>query len=178
VELSDLGKKQAAALGLSLKEQEINAVYSSPLVRALDTANAIAKPHGLPVQAITDFRELDCGDLEGVFINSLNSSFIQYLVKWEQQKDCQRLPGGESLIDLADRTWSATTEILKTHHHLTVVLVSHYFVTLSIICKALDIPLYHLSRMRIQVGSISMLDFNNSKPCLVSLGDTCHFNER
>jgi broad specificity phosphatase PhoE len=56
------------------------------------------------------------------------------------------------------------------------MLVSHYFVILTVICAALGMPLAGLRRFRIQVASISILDFKNGKPCLSLLGDTCHLS--
>jgi probable phosphoglycerate mutase len=64
--------------------------------------------------------------------------------------------------------------IIDKHAEGTVVVASHYFVTVVIICKALGLPLNHIERIRVQNASVSILDFGDNGACLVSLGDTCH----
>lgn len=172
-----MGRKQAESLGLSLKETDISAIYSSPLKRALDTARAIASHHQLAVQVEPDLREIEAGELEGVPIAELATNFSQFLVQWRQGGGSEKLPGGESVVDLGNRVWSAIQHIIDKHKQGTVVVVSHYFVILTIICKALGLPMTHIERIRIQIGSMSVLDFGDKRPCLVSLGDACHLRE-
>lgn len=156
---------------------EVSAIYSSPLKRALDTAQAIAGYHQLAVQVEPDLREIEAGELEGVAIAELGTNFSQFLIRWRQGGGSEKLPGGESVIDLGNRVWSAIERIIGKHKQGTVVVVGHYFVILTIICKALGLPLTHIERIRIQIGSTSILDFGDKRPCLVSLGDTCHLRE-
>ena len=175
--MSETGKKQAEALGLLLKEVKVSAVYSSPLKRALYTAQAIANYHQLAVQVEPDLKEIEAGEFEGTVIDDLGTSFSQLLVNWRQEGGSAKLPGGESLIDLEDRVWSAIQHIAGKHKQEVVAVVSHYFVISATICKALGLPLGHLGRIRVQVGSISTLDFDDKQPRLLALGDTCHLTE-
>lgn len=177
VELSDSGRKQAERAGLALKEVKIDAIYSSPLKRALDTAQAIASQHQLTVQVEPDLREMEVGELEGLLITQLGASFSQYLLEWQQGQGLEKLPGGESVADLADRVWSNIQDIIKKHAGETVVVVSHFFAVVVTICKALGWPLTRLERIRVQTGSISIIELGDEHPYLVSLGDTCHLRE-
>jgi probable phosphoglycerate mutase len=164
-------------LGLALKETKIDAIYSSPLKRALDTAQAIASHHQLAVQVEPDLREMEVGELEGVSIAELGTSFSQFLLQWRQGQGLEKLPGGESVVDLADRVWVTVQFIIKKHQQETVVVVSHFFAVVVTICKALGWPLTSLERIRVQTGSISIIDLGDGRPYLVSLGDTCHLRE-
>lgn len=148
-------------------------IYSSTLNRALHTARSIAAHHDLQVQVEPDLRELEVGDLEGITIEELGTEFSKYLIEWRQGDGCRRLPGGESLADLEHRTWSVVKKIIDNSVHENVLIVSHYFVILTIICAALDLPLKTVRRFRIQAGSMSILKFD-SVPCLTLLGDTCY----
>ncbi|MBM3141830.1 MAG: histidine phosphatase family protein [Chloroflexi bacterium] len=177
VELSEVGRKQVERLGLALKETEIDAIYSSPLKRALDTAQAIASQHQLTVQVEPDLREMEVGELEGVSIAELGTSFSQFLLQWRQGQGLEKLPGGESVVDLADRVWVTVQFIIKKHQQETVVVVSHFFAVVVTVCKALGWPLTCLERIRVQTGSISIIDLGDGHPYLVSLGDTCHLRE-
>jgi broad specificity phosphatase PhoE len=174
IELSEVGRKQAESLGLWLKGMEMNAIYSSPLKRALDTAQAIAGHHHLAVQVEPDLREIEAGELEGVAIAEFGASLSQFLLRWRQGQGSEKMPGGESVVDLANRAWPAIERIIDKHEGRIVVVASHYFVTVVIICRALGLPLNHIERIRVQNASVSTLDFGDNGACLVSLGDTCH----
>ena len=172
--LSPLGKKQVQSLGLALKDEQVSAIYSSPLKRALETAKNIATYHNnLKVQIEHDLRELEVGELEGVNIVDLGTDFSLFLLQWREGEGTEKLPGGESLADLQNRAWSAVQRIIAKNQG-NIVLVCHYFVILTIICAALGLPPKGIRRFRVGVGSISTLDFKNGVPCLASLGDTCH----
>lgn len=172
--LSPLGKKQVKNLGLALKEEKLSAIYSSPLTRALETAKNIAKYHeNMEVMIDPELRELEVGKLEGVPITELATDFSQFLIQWRGGNGTEKLPGGESLADLQNRAWSAAQRIVAQHQG-KVVIVSHYFVILTIVCAALGLPPSGIRQFRVSVGSMSVLDFKNGVPCLDLLGDTCH----
>jgi len=156
---------------------DINAVYSSPLKRALDTAEAIAGYHSLTVQIEPDLREMEVGDLEGVSIVDLGTSFGQFLLNWRQGLGTEKLPGGESVAELADRVWAVIESIKSKYDDGNVVVVSHFFTCVATICKALGWPLTIIERLRVQTGSISILEFTNGQSRLVSLSHTCHLKE-
>ncbi len=164
-------------LGLALKGTEIGAIYSSPLKRALDTAQAIAGYHSITVHVEPDLREMEVGELEGVSITDLGTSFGQFLLHWRQGLGTEKLPGGESVVELADRVWTIVQSIVKRHDHGNIVVVSHFFTCVATICKALGWPLTTIERLRVQTGSISIVDFTDGYTCLVSLSDTCHLRE-
>ena len=161
-------------MGLALKDEKISAIYSSPLKRAIETAKNIAKYHNhLEMRIEPELRELEAGELEGVHITKLGNDFSHFLIQWRNGDGAEKLPGGESLANLQNRAWSVAQRIVAEHEG-KVVLVSHYFVTLTIICAALGLPPSGIRRFRVSVGSISILDFGKGVPCLASLGDTCY----
>jgi len=161
-----------------LKDHDIGAIYSSPLKRALDTAKAIANQHGLEVRIEPALKEMEVGDLEGLPIAELGISFSKYMIEWRQGGGTAKLPGGESLIDLSERVWAAVQSMIDNAGQGNVVIVSHYFVTVAIICRALGMPVTQIGRLRVQNASISVLDLGGRQPCLMSLGDICHLRER
>jgi broad specificity phosphatase PhoE len=147
------------------------------LKRALDTAQAIAGYHRLTVQIEPDLREMEVGELEGIPITELGTSFGQFLLNWRQGKGAEKLPGGESIIELADRVWTVMQKIKSSQDDGNIVIVSHFFTCVAAICKALVWPIMTIERLRVQNGSISVIDFGDGDARLVSLGDTCHLKE-
>jgi broad specificity phosphatase PhoE len=163
-------------LGLSLKDIDIEAVYSSPLSRALETARSIAQHHSLDVTVSRELREIDVGEFEGKTLESLQNDFSTFLLEWRGGEGRQKLPDGESLQDVHDRVWPFARELVARHKG-NVVIASHYFVILIIVAAALELPLANLKRIRVQPASISIIDFNGNLPYLELLSDTCHLKE-
>lgn len=181
IELNETGLEQARRLAAFLEKERIAAIVSSPLRRALSTAEAIADRHQLPVEIDQRLRELKVGDLEGMPYSSLSTTFSQFLMQWWQDGGAVKLPNGESLVDLQDRAWSVVEKLLPKHKAAAAeskdgaaVVVSHYFVTLVIILKALDLSLDCFTRFKLDLGGVSILEFRDFGTRLLGFNDTSY----
>jgi len=181
IELNDTGLEQARKIGAFLKSEPIIAIISSPLKRAIATAEAVANRHKLSVEIDQGLRELRVGDLEGISLSNLSTTFSQFLMQWWQDKGSTKLPNGESLIDLQQRAWNVVESLLEKYktnpeHNkdTTVVVVSHYFVTLAIIIRALNLPLDSYIKFRVDLGGVSTLEFRDYGARLVVFNDTSY----
>lgn len=182
--LNERGRAQAKALALRLKQEEIEAIYSSPLRRALHTAQAIACQHQLEVQIEPSLREINVGKLEGVEISSLGKRLDELLTLQGQDKrqagvekdlwnKLQHI-GGESLTELQQRAWGTLQHIVSQHSDGMIAIVSHYFTILTIICAVLNLPLSQIGRLRLGAGSISTITFDEPVTRLILFNDSCH----
>ncbi len=181
IDLNDIGLEQARRLGAFLRNEALAAVISSPLRRALATAEVIASHHQLPVEIDERLKELKVGDLEGMSISKLTTTFSQFLLQRWQQRQSTRLPNGESLAELQQRAWQVVERVLARHQSSpeqgndgAVVIVSHYFVTLAIILKALRLPLDYLVNFKVDLGGVSVLEFRDYGARLVTFNDTSY----
>jgi len=174
VELSATGQEQAERLAQALRGERLAAVYSSPLKRALGTAQAIARYHGLPVEVDFDLREVDAGEVEGLSLEELSRRYPQLWEEWRWGSGSLRLPGGEDLDDLQVRAWRALERIAARHPQGTVAVVGHTFTNLVLICRALGLPPGYFRRMRQGLASINVLRSDSTGWHLVSLNDRCH----
>jgi broad specificity phosphatase PhoE len=181
IELNDTGLEQARKLASFLENEPITAILSSPLQRAIATAQVIASHHQLPVEVDQGLRELKVGELEGMSVSNLSTTFSQFLMQWWQEGGPMKLPNGESLVELQQRAWKAVERLLERHksnpeHNegTTVIIVSHYFVTLAIILKALDLPLDCFTKFKVDLGGLSILEFRNYEARLVAFNDTSY----
>jgi len=179
IELNDTGLEQAKKLAAFLEHESIAAILSSPLQRAIATAEVIASHHQLPVEVDQGLKELKVGELEGMSVSNLRTTFSQFLMQWWQDGGTTKLPNGESLVELQQRAWKAVERLLERHktspeHNegTIVVVVSHYFVTLAIILKALDLPLDYFPRFRLDPGGVSILEVRDHGVRLVTFNDT------
>jgi broad specificity phosphatase PhoE len=124
---------------------------------------------------------LRVGDLEGMSISDLRTSFSRFLLKWWQDGEATNLPNGESLVELQQRAWKAIEDLLERHeisaqrnNDATTVVISHYFVTLAIILKALGLPLDHFIKFKLDLGGVSILEFRDHGARLITFNDTSY----
>jgi broad specificity phosphatase PhoE len=175
IPLSELGERQAAALGEHLRREPIVAVISSPLVRAFATAQSIAAPHGLTVTAEPDLMEMHVGEMEGLSTSEMRARFPEFLAEWITERGpALSMPGGESLLEVQERAWAVVERLRSAHADETVALVSHNFVLGSLITRALEMPLHEFRRFRLSVCGVSTVRFRADRTLLVHLNDTCH----
>ena len=174
--LSEVGLSQAHQLASYFKKDNISVIASSPLQRALDTANFIARPHEIQVKVDERLREIEVGDLEGLSWSNLGTSFTQFLLQKWQGGGTKNLPGGESFVQLQQRVWDSVEQLQSECNSDNVIIVSHYFATLAIIFKALDLPPEHLLKFRIANGGISILEYASYGPRLVTFNNTSFLN--
>jgi len=157
----------------------LTAVYASPLRRAMDTAAAVAGPHKLEVVSEPDLREIHVGEMEGMPLDTFGQNFSQFLVDWQTKGDKVDFKGGENLGQFRDRVWATVQRIVEANRDGSAAVVSHYFVTATVVCTALGMPLTHLVRVRIQPSSLTILEFNEDHPPrLLLLSDICHLKEQ
>jgi broad specificity phosphatase PhoE len=181
IELNDTGLEQARKLAAFLGNEPVAAVVSSPLRRAVVTAEVIANHHQLPVEIDQGLRELKVGELEGMSVLDLSTTFSQYLMQWWRDGCTMKLPNGESLVELQQRAWRAVDRLLEGHitspehdEGTAVVVVSHYFVTLAIILKALNLPLDFFTKFKVDLGGVSILEIRDHGARLVTFNDTSY----
>jgi broad specificity phosphatase PhoE len=173
--LSENGIHQAEGLGLRLKAEKTDAIYSSPLQRAMQTAQAIAKYHHIEVTPLPELKEINAGELEGVMASEFKVRFDELICRSGPDKGLLCIPGGESILDVQKRAWETIENIYRQHSEGTVVVVSHYFVIMTIVCRVLNLPLSEMIRFRLSNGTVSTftLDGDNSTR-LELFNDSCH----
>lgn len=167
--LTDHGRDQAREQARYLAKTDVSALYTSPLVRARQTADIIASAGSLEPEEVPAFSELDMGELEGVPFEEGRRRYADFWESWENNVATTRLPNGETVDELQARAWSAVEDIRARHTDETVVVVSHYFTILSVICRSLDISLNSLQRFRIDNGSFSGIYFDDERPPMLTL---------
>jgi len=114
--LNDTGRSQARALAQELAAESIDAVYSSDLIRAHETARLIAEPRGLQVIAIRDLRERSFGSVEGLTTDEIQARYPGIELPWSD---------GETREAMAARVLGALHRIAETHPDAHVLVVSH-----------------------------------------------------
>jgi broad specificity phosphatase PhoE len=187
--LDEVGRQQARALAARLADARFDAIYSSPLLRARATAEAVAKLHGLRVNLDDRLRERNIGDWTGLTAEEARARNPRLF-----DADWRRLgpPGGENQAALAARAAEAVDSIVKAHPNATIALVSHGGTLSAYLAHVLGIPperevsfSFHntaIARLNLTLngadpgpGSEAMRESPNIR--LLTLGDDRHLDE-
>jgi broad specificity phosphatase PhoE len=121
--LNATGRAQAAALAETLRGERLSAVYSSPLQRALETAEILAAPHGLGVVPVEGLREVDVGSWSGLTRAEIGERFPDQLARWLDYQ--QGWDDGETYDEMGRRAVAALLELAARHEDERVLAVTH-----------------------------------------------------
>lgn len=155
--INEAGREQAKGLARLLWEVPLQAVYSSTLPRALETASYVAGPHSLSVVSDARLNEIHHGEWEGMFEADLPD--LERYRQWREDPTSIDLPGSEPLQVVHDRAVSAMREILARHAEPDglVAVVSHQIVLALLKCYVLDRPFSQLRKHALSVASYEVL---------------------
>lgn len=184
VPLNHLGLLQAERLAARLAGEaarglSLEAVYSSPLGRARQTAEAIASRLLVPVIDAPGLIEMDVGEMDGLTGSQLRERYPDFMRSWlGPLAGRARMPGGgESLADVQDRAWPEIERLLEQHPpDAAVVAVSHNFVIRTIVCRALSIDLADFRRFEQDLASLTRIEFRGQRALVTVLNETCHLS--
>ena len=164
--LSALALEQAAKLAQALESVRLDAVYSSPLRRALETATPLAVHRKLVPIVHEGFREIDFGEIEGSRYEEIEESSPGLFQSWMSDPTGVTFPGGESFAELRLRVLAAAEEIRERHRGSAVALVAHAGVTRTIVAASLSMPDEALFRLDHAYGAVSVIDWLGETPIL------------
>jgi alpha-ribazole phosphatase len=156
--LGERGRAQAAALARALEGQRIDAVYSSDLERARETAEAIAGPRALTIVPVRQLREMSFGAWEGLTLAEVQRADPERLETWHREPAATSPPGGESLIDLEDRVRVVFRDLGAHPGDRTALIVSHAGPIRVLLCLALGLPAEAYWKFRVDPGSLTELN--------------------
>ncbi|HEV8440564.1 MAG TPA: histidine phosphatase family protein [Methylomirabilota bacterium] len=171
VPLSELGRRQAAALGAALRARSPVHIYASPLERARRTAEIVVAELGVPLTLVDDLRELSLGDWEGRTIEEVRALPGDPYARWVRDPLRHCPPGGEPLDAVQERILRAVSAIATAHPNGDdVLVVAHGGVISAYLAHCLGLPLSAIWRLTVGNGSLSSV----APPLVLSLNDTAH----
>jgi broad specificity phosphatase PhoE len=174
IPLNDTGREEASLAGEWLKGQRIDAAYCSPLSRARDTGEAIARHHGLKVLDLPGLTDLCYGDWEGVPLTEVKVKYADLYRQWEAAPQAVRFPGGETLDEVKARALGAVAEVLARHAGQTVLLAAHRAVNKVLIAAFIGLDNSHFWRLGQDTTAINYFHYVNGVWHIMLLNDTCH----
>ena len=171
IALNETGVKQAELLAGYLSTSNIEAVYSSPLQRALKTAEIIARPHRLKVNIDPDLLDFNFGRWQGLSHQEVKEQYGELYARWISHPEQVMMPDGETLGDVSKRVIRVIDKVLKKHAG-TAVIVGHRVVNKVLICALLELDNSHFWKIRQDTCAISIFTCQNEQFILSRHNDT------
>jgi len=176
VPLNEIGEAQAHALAARIAQQwQPVALYASPVLRAMQTAQVIGKRCKLTPKPYQGIIDVDFGLWTGLPFEEVKKRWPDELDKWIYHPGETTIPGGESIAEMHLRARHALKELSVRHASKTVVLVGHTVINRVLIMETLDIPDAHFWYIGQDTCALNLIRAEvNGRYSLLSLNDTCH----
>ena len=173
IELDETGEKQAELLAEYLSGRKIDAIYSSPLKRALKTAEAIASYHQLEVEIAPGLIDFNYGAWQGLSHQEVKDKYQELYAEWIKNPHRVKIPEGESLQDVRKRVLAVVDEVIVKHKG-TVILVAHRVVNNVLICALLGLDNSHFWNIRQDTCGITTFAYENGRFILTEHNNTSY----
>lgn len=175
IPLSDNGRQQAQKVRDRLAGERIDAFYASDLSRALETARIAAEPHGREVLPVPELRETNFGLWEGLTYNEIVAAYGEEMKKWREDPLVHRIPGGETLTEVAERCMSGIHRIIAGHPDQTVLVAAHGGTIRLVVGSVLGLDLKSFWKIKQDNVAVNVIEFySNDRAIVCLLNDTGH----
>jgi len=173
IELNETGMKQAALLAKYLSHLKLETIYSSPLKRALKTAEMIAGYHKLGVETAPGLIDFNYGAWQGLAHQEVKDKYKELYMKWADSPDQVRIPSGESLEDVRTRALGVVNDVVAKYEG-TVALISHRVVNKVLICALLGLDNSHFWNIKQDTSGITTFTYEKERFILTEHNNTSY----
>jgi len=172
--LSELGHEQARRAAARLSRRQAEALYTSDLLRARQTAEPIASALGVEATAMAELREIFLGDWEGLHTGELAQRFPEAWDSWTREPSWDVVPRGEGAAAFETRVLSALDQLFEQHPHGDAIVVTHGGVIQIALHRVVGRPSHGLFPFRISNGSVSIVERRNGRMVIATVNDISH----
>lgn len=169
IPLNMTGVEQAAQAAESLKNENIDQIYSSDLSRALETARTINQHHSKPIVLDERLREQNLGRWEGLFHKDIHKIFPEEWEAFRKDPGGTQIDGGESVGQLSDRVCEVFTEIAEKHANESVLVVAHGLALAVFLCHIQGKPLEEAYKLIVENAKPVFLEWNGETDLVLAL---------
>ena len=177
VPLNEMGRWQVHRLALAVADEDIAAIYSSDLLRAFETAQAVGRGSGDAIVTDTGLRERGFGVFEGLSYAEINARWPEMGERWRKRDPEFGAPGGETLNQFYERSVATATRLAERHPGQTIALVSHGGVMDCLYRAASRIALDAPRSWQLGNAAINRLLYTPQGFTLVGWSDTYHLDD-
>lgn len=178
-DITELGKKQLEALSQRFEDIRLDAVYSSPLIRAYKTACAVADKKGIEVVKNDGLAEVDCGDLEAKPFAEIFAEGTELGDIWYNHPEDFAPENGETMRAAYERIWETVLDLAKKNEGKIIAAASHGGVLRCLLCRLLHNDINKLSSIVWDDNTaVSLIRFDDKfNPTLLYYSDFSHLTD-
>ncbi len=178
-DLTPEGLEMAGDFAAAYKDLAWEAIFCSPLRRAVATAQPLCDAVGLTLHLRKELKEIAYGQWEGKTPEEVNRTFHNEFVSWMADPGWNSPTGGERGVDIARRSSLVLEEMEQGHPSGNVLVVSHKATIRIMLCSLLGIDVgRYRDRISMPVASLAIVEMTERGPLLKVLGDRSHLQER
>lgn len=172
VELTESGQVMAQAFADEYKSVDWEAIYCSPMKRTVATATPLAEATGLTLEIRDGIKECNYGEWEGKTKGEVSEEFTANYYHWMTEPAWNAPEGGETAVEVRNRSMAVIAEIEEKYKHGNVLLVSHRTTLRVVLCSLMGIDLgRYRDRLDYPAASLSIVSFGKYGPLLERMGD-------
>ncbi len=172
IPLNETGRKQAEQAGAYFRGIPVKRIISSPLSRAVETAQGIGSATGVPIERAEELTDINFGIWEGLSLKEVEERHPADLAVWRTSPEKLRIVDGETLAEVRERISRGLTRTAGLAG--AVVIVTHRAICKILVLSLLNIGNEHFWGMKYDPGSITLLEGSDARFTLVFSNDTCH----
>ena len=177
IPLNERGRQEAKAIAEVLKYKRIDAIYTSPLRRSIETAEPTARFFHLEIVPVEGLIDISYGDWEGLTFNEVKKRYKDQYKKWEKRPEKVRFPNGETLDEVRERSFCAFKDILNANPGKSILIIPHRVINKVLICAFLGLSNSHFWEIKQDPGCINLIEYSDDRFILSIMNDTCHLKE-
>jgi len=177
LDLNELGRRQAEAAADRIARWSVAAVYSSPLRRAVTTAQILAQKLGVEAKPVQGLIDINFGQWQGLSPEEAAVRGGSLYSLWLKSPHLVQFPKGENLGEVRGRAVNALDNLIAAHPEDTIVLVSHKVVCQILMLYFLGLGNSHFWQVAQDVATLNLIEMNGDRPVILSLNDTCHLKQ-
>lgn len=176
--LNKRGLVQAQDLAQELKSFPLKYIYTSPLSRARQTAEAISRQCRVEVKIEERFNNIELGSWEGRYKKEISQEYPKEWELWINNPEELRVTDMETLYDVQKRAKSCLDKLVLEHKGETLVVITHRAVLKPLIAACLNIVSPYFWKIHLDTASYSLLSYKDGRGyCLIQLNQTKHLKE-
>jgi broad specificity phosphatase PhoE len=172
--LNMTGRREGLAVAFALEDTSLSGIYASPLVRAVQTMEETADRHGQEVKIVEDLTDIDFGAWQGKPKDEVAREHTDDYRRWMEHPEQMAFPGGESLVQAAERSRKAIEELAGEHDGRQFAACTHRVICKALVCSLVGIDLARFWQIKIDTASITVLMKRGSVWVLDKLNSDFH----
>ena len=176
IPLNETGRLQAEKVGAYFAGIPLGRIVSSPLERAAQTAQAIGKTTGIPVETTEELTDINFGVWEGSSLRDVEERYPTQFDLWKRSPQNLQVSGGETLAMVRERVSESLARLTSLGEGATA-LITHRVICKMIVLSCLNIGDEHFWDLKYDPASVTLLEGEHGSFTLVFSNDTCHLKE-